>query len=156
MKILREKGGILATEEGTSALSLLYRITQFAHVFPRCYELNGINEDDLELVESGPWDETFRVYHNDQEICLKATLVSPEDNGTRLRVKPLVLIEIFKDQILITRYSGSGEGVCDVGPSLSRKYSPSLWHLFSWKVAAFVFSLSLEAPKYCGVPHGIS
>lgn len=86
MKILREKDGILATEEGTSALSLLYRITQSARVFPRCYELKGVNEDDFELIDSGPWDETFRVYHSDQDICLKATLESPEDNGTRLKV----------------------------------------------------------------------
>ncbi len=72
-KILREKGGILATEEGISVLSLLYALTQSTQVFPRCYELKGIDPDKCEHIAKGTFSEVFRAYHEGQTLCLMAT-----------------------------------------------------------------------------------
>lgn len=89
-KILREKAGILATEEGLSILSLLYVLTQSAQIFPQCYELRELDPAYFQFAAAGVFNEIFRARYKDRGICIRATDRFSTQGRTSVSVCPAV------------------------------------------------------------------
>lgn len=79
---------LIYTSERRRALSLLCKLAKSARVFPRCYELKGI-EYDSEPVDGGGFAEVHKGKYRDEKICLKIVRVYQKQQSDEiLRVSP--------------------------------------------------------------------
>ncbi|KAF9449951.1 kinase-like protein [Macrolepiota fuliginosa MF-IS2] len=122
-KILREKDGILSTEEGSSILSLLCALTKSAQVFPQCYELKDI-EEDPQIIAAGGFSEIRKGTYQGQTICLKVLRQyhQPDRNERMLGMvaKEFVLWAHLSHPNILplygVYYSGGSRHICLVCP----------------------------------------
>ncbi|KAF9449296.1 kinase-like protein [Macrolepiota fuliginosa MF-IS2] len=70
-KVLRESSTILTTGEQRRTLSTLCKLAKKASVFPRCYELKGIQYSPR-LLDGGSFGDVYKGEYKNQVICVKA------------------------------------------------------------------------------------
>lgn len=92
-KILREMND-LTTEEGKRALSLLCKLAKSINIFPRCYELKGIQCDPLKPLGGGGFAEVYKGEYGSQAICLKIVRLHQNQDKIQLLAVSAIIFYI--------------------------------------------------------------
>ncbi len=76
--------------ERDQVLSVFYRLAKSARVYPRCYELRGIQYDPKPVAEGG-FATVHKGTHKSQTICLKIMKPAKDETLRRVGADPLLI-----------------------------------------------------------------
>lgn len=84
----------LMGDERKRVLSLLCKLAQSAYVFPRCYELQGVQYNPLKPLGGGGYADVFKGEYENRVICLKIVRLGSKHDKLRMLAVSVVIFYI--------------------------------------------------------------
>ncbi|KXN90844.1 Serine/threonine-protein kinase HT1 [Leucoagaricus sp. SymC.cos] len=124
LNIVLHEDGILEGGTGKQMLRLFTKLARSANVFPRCYELKGVELEMTKPQDGGGFADIYRGKCGKQSICLKVVRSFRRQDNSKLlsaHIKELTLWAHLKHENILPFYgvylfNDSPQRICIVSP----------------------------------------